>query len=194
MPNPCHKHAKVHANVCSGKQSINLINDRSRAQKETDFHIITDDWFRRSISLFVIVRWGLAQIWAQYLLFLDLRLAFFPFLLTFCFILFSLLFPSLKRFMGASSSFVLEKRCCQCWVFVCLFVFRLGYFIYFLCFQFECAEPPGRERSRSLVKEVNGLLFFSTPKYLFLDRAIGPSCFRQRHVFFSTSSFFSAPQ
>ena len=30
-----------------------------------------------------------------------------------------------------------RKRFCQCWVFVCLFVFRLGYFIYFLCF-----EPP----------------------------------------------------
>ena len=39
-----------------------------------------------------------------------------------------------------------------------------------------------------------GLLFFSTPKCLFLDPAIGPSCFRPRHVFFSTSSFFSAPQ
>ena len=39
-----------------------------------------------------------------------------------------------------------------------------------------------------------GLLFFATPKCLFLDRAIGPSCFRPRHVFFSTSSFFSAPQ
>ena len=38
------------------------------------------------------------------------------------------------------------------------------------------------------------LLFFSTLKCLFPDRAIGPSCFRPRHVFFSTSSFFSAPQ
>ena len=39
-----------------------------------------------------------------------------------------------------------------------------------------------------------GLFFFSTPKCLFLDRRIGPSCFWPRHVFFSTSSFFSAPQ
>ena len=27
-----------------------------------------------------------------------------------------------------------ESVFCQCWVFVCLFVFRLEYFIYFLCF------------------------------------------------------------
>ena len=40
-------------------------------------------------------------------------------------------------FVWTSSSFVWRKRFCQCWVFVCLFVFRLGYFIYFLCF-----EPP----------------------------------------------------
>ena len=38
------------------------------------------------------------------------------------------------------------------------------------------------------------LLFFSTPKCLFQDRAIGPSCFRSRQVFFSTSSFYSAPR
>ena len=51
-----------------------------------------------------------------------------------CFILFSSLFPPKAIswdffFCAGESVFV--------WVFVCLFVFRLGYFIYFLCF-----EPP----------------------------------------------------
>ena len=40
-------------------------------------------------------------------------------------------------FVWTSSSFVWRKHFCQCWVFVCLFVFQLGYFINFLCF-----EPP----------------------------------------------------
>ena len=39
----------------------------------------------------------------------------------------------------------------------------------------------------------NGLLFFSTPKCLFPDRALGLSCFRPQQVFFSTSIFFFNP-
>ena len=41
-----------------------------------------------------------------------------------------------KAIVWTFSSFVWRKRFCECWMFVCLFVFRLGYFIYFSC------EPP----------------------------------------------------
>ena len=46
------------------------------------------------------------------------------------------------------------------------------------------------KKEQPLTYRKKRLLFFSTPKCLFPDRAVGPSCFRPRYVFFSTSIFF----
>ena len=41
MPKPCHKHAKVHADVCSGKTTYQSHERQIEGtQKETDFHIL----------------------------------------------------------------------------------------------------------------------------------------------------------
>ena len=48
-----------------------------------------------------------------------------------------------------------------------------------------------RRRKRQECKQNSGLLFFSTPKCLFLDRTIGPSCFRPACLFFDFQLFFS---
>ena len=57
----------------------------------------------------------------------------------------------------------------------------------------KMASANKAEHHRASVSILNGLLFFSTPKCLFLDRAIGPSCFWPRHVFFFDLQLFFSP-
>ena len=39
MPKPCHKHAKVHADVCSGKKHLPISKDRSRANQKKAYFL-----------------------------------------------------------------------------------------------------------------------------------------------------------